>query len=74
MYTHNPFKILEKGKWTSHTIARLTVFVHVFCHTRVEGLLKGPVQVYRIMRNPGLSCHYNNIVFKSLCQETEENL
>ena len=34
--------ILEKGKYTSHTIARLTQFTRAFCYTRVENLLKGP--------------------------------
>ena len=36
------YKILEKEKYTSHTIARLTVFTRVFCHTLVENVLKGP--------------------------------
>ena len=34
------YKILEK--YTSHTTARRTLFIHAFCHTRVENLLKGP--------------------------------
>ena len=29
-------------KYTSHTVACLTVFMHAFCHTHVENLLKGP--------------------------------
>ena len=34
------FKFLEKGKYTSHTIAPLTVSTHAFCHMGVENLLK----------------------------------
>ena len=34
-------KNIRKRKYTSHTIARLTVFTHAFCHTRVENLLRG---------------------------------
>ena len=43
---HNPlsksYKILEKEKYTSHTIACLTVFMCVFCYTCVKNLLEGP--------------------------------
>ena len=35
-------QILSKEKCTSHTIACLTLFMCVFCHTPVENLLKGP--------------------------------
>ena len=35
-------KNLEKGKWTSHTIAHITVFACAFCHMHTENLLKGP--------------------------------
>ena len=36
------YQILEKEKYISHTITRLTLFTRAFCHTRVENLLKGP--------------------------------
>ena len=36
-------KSLEKEKYTSHTIARLTVFTCAFCPACGENLLKGPV-------------------------------
>ena len=36
-------KILEKRKYTSHTITQLTVSTCAFCDTRIENLLKGPV-------------------------------
>ena len=46
-YAHNPFnkviKFLKKKKYTLHTIACLTLSTRVFCHRRVENLLKGPV-------------------------------
>ena len=38
---HNPFnKVIKFQKKT--TIACLTLFMHAFCHMRVENLLKGP--------------------------------
>ena len=33
---------LEKENYTSHTVACLTLFTHIFCHNCVENLLKGP--------------------------------
>ena len=39
------YDILGKGKYTLHTIARLIVFTHAFCHAYVQNLLKGPVIV-----------------------------
>ena len=42
---YNPFiksyKILEKEKYTLHTITHLAFFTRVFCHTPFENLLKG---------------------------------
>ena len=32
------YKILEKEIYTSHTIARLTLFTRAFCHACVENL------------------------------------
>ena len=54
---HNPFNklILGKGKNTLHTIACLTTCMHVFCHTYVEILLKGPVHGF-----PGLGIQHLN--------------
>ena len=43
------FKILGKGKYTSHTIAHLTIFTRAFCHTHVENLLKGPAKLFKIL-------------------------
>ena len=37
-------KILEKEKYTSHTIARLMMFTRPHSYTRVESLLNGPVE------------------------------
>ena len=37
------YQILEKEKYTSHTIALLTLFTRAFRHTRVENLLRWPV-------------------------------
>ena len=48
-----PFSILGKGKYTSHTIAHLTVFTHVFCHTPVENLLKGPAYMHKTLSTLG---------------------
>ena len=42
MLFNQSYKIFEKEKYTSHTIAFLTVFTRAFCTTRVENLLKGP--------------------------------
>ena len=42
-------RILEKGKYTSHIIAHLTVFTHAFCHMHVENLLKGPAKLFKIL-------------------------
>ena len=38
------FTILEKYKYTLHTMAHLTILECAFCHTRVENL-KGPVHL-----------------------------
>ena len=37
--------MLKKEKYTSHTITPLTLFMHAFCNTHVENLLKGPAMV-----------------------------
>ena len=42
------YKILKKAKYTSHTTACLTAFIHAFCHMPFENLLKGPVLFYKI--------------------------
>ena len=36
-------KVLKKEKYTLHTITHLILFMCVFCHTRVQNLLIGPV-------------------------------
>ena len=42
------YKILEKEKYTLHTIPCLTVLTHAFCNTHVKNLLKGPDIAYII--------------------------
>ena len=45
------YKILEKEKYTSHTIARPMVFMHAFYHMHVENLLKGLIRVLKFHNN-----------------------
>ena len=53
-----------------HTNARLTVFMHAFCHLHVENLLKGPVYKTNILSNH-LSNMTSNLFF---CFPNEKNL
>ena len=39
-----PLINLEKEEYTLLTIASLTLFMHVLCHSRVESFLKGPAR------------------------------
>ena len=39
---YKKYETVDKEKYTSHTIGRLTAFTCAFCHTCVKNLLEGP--------------------------------
>ena len=51
----------RKGKNTSQTTVHLTVFMHTFCHTRIENLLKGPAMPsMRFSKTNWLNFHHQH--------------